>query len=140
MSKLKFPDAAHLKALCDAYFLDAQMKQEPFTVSGLALAIGTTVGTLRRYEEHFAELPEQALVIKEAKTRVENYAEKHLFSKHVTGSIFALKNFGWRDKIEQEITGKDGKDFIPESMTDLEAARRLAFAMIQEDKKVKNSQ
>ena len=48
--------------------------------------------------------------VKRAYQICENYAEEKLLdakvSKSPIGYIFALKNFGWKDKIEQEITNK----------------------------------
>ena len=44
--------------------------------------------------------------------KCQQYAEEFLFvGKNAAGVIFNLKNnYGWRDKTEQELTGKDGKD------------------------------
>ncbi len=41
--------------------------------------------------------------------RIENIYEQMLFTRNPAGPIFALKNFGWRDKqeIEQKTTLKD---------------------------------
>lgn len=74
---------------------------EPFTVTGLALALNTTRETLMDYQknEKFSD------AVKRAKTRVENYSEKKLYESNAAGPIFALKNFGWRDKIETEHSG-----------------------------------
>jgi DNA-binding XRE family transcriptional regulator len=56
------------------------------------------------------------------------------FTEHyppdTTAAIFWLKNrkpAEWRDR--QELTGANGKDLIPEAMTDAEIARRIAFAL-----------
>jgi len=45
--------------------------------------------------------------IKKARLRIENEYEKQLSWGNATGAIFALKNFGWKDKTEHEHTGKD---------------------------------
>jgi len=42
------------------------------------------------------------------KQRIENYAENRLFGNNPTGAIFALKNYGWKDKREVEQTGHSG--------------------------------
>ena len=39
-----------------------------------------------------------------AKLKVENSYEKELRGKFFAGAIFALKNFGWSDKMETEHT------------------------------------
>lgn len=45
--------------------------------------------------------------IKRARTFIEREYEEQL-DANPTGAIFALKNFGWSDKQETEIYGKDG--------------------------------
>jgi hypothetical protein len=79
--------------------------QVPYTVTGLALALNTSRETLINYEsrEEFFD------TIKEAKDRVEHFLEQNLNTTSPTGTIFNLKNnYGWRDKSEHELTGKDG--------------------------------
>ena len=108
---LKFKTVKILKDKCDKYFHDCLYAvdedgkealreiQIPFTITGLALALGTSRQTLMNYEKK-----EQYFdAIKAAKTRVENYAEKRLYASNAAGPIFALKNFGWRDKQEMDI-------------------------------------
>lgn len=78
-------------------------KQVPYTITGLALALGTTRETLLDYEEKdgFSD------TIKAAKLRCENYNEQMLYGTSPTGTIFNLKNnYGWRDKTEQENSGE----------------------------------
>lgn len=75
------------------------------TVTGLALYLGFSNRlSLYDYKEH----DEFSDIIKRATTRIEHNYEKSLFSNTPAGSIFALKNMGWQDKTQQEITGKDG--------------------------------
>lgn len=77
--------------------------QLPYTITGLALALGTTRDLLIDYEEK----DEFSDTIKEAKSKVHNYAERALFGNNPTGPIFNLKNnYGWRDKTEQENSGE----------------------------------
>lgn len=55
---------------------------------------------------------------------------KH-YPPDTTAGIFWLKNRQpdrWRDKLDHEHTGKDGKDLVPE-MSPEEAGRRLAFVL-----------
>jgi len=105
---LKFKTPKILKEKCDKYFHDCLYEinkdgeevlrehQIPFTITGLALALGTSRATLMNYEKK----EKYFNTVKEAKTKVENYAEKRLFGNNATGPIFALKNFGWKDKSE----------------------------------------
>lgn len=111
---LKFQTVEELQKAIDGYF--EEMKEplyinadsvpiyEPLTITGLALALDTSRKVLMEYEER----DEYSNAIKKAKTRIENYAEKRIFSTNPTGAIFALKNYGWRDKVESETYGKDG--------------------------------
>jgi hypothetical protein len=98
---LKFKSIEELQNKIDAFFIECDVKEEPYTITGLALALDTTRQTLINYEDR----PEYLDTIKKAKARVENYAEKRLFTGQPTGPIFALKNFGWKDKTETEHSG-----------------------------------
>jgi hypothetical protein len=90
----KFKSVAELEKKIAAYFAECDARDRPYTVTGLALALDTTRKTLCDFENY----PEFSNAIKRAKTRVEMFAEERLFSSNCTGAIFALKNFGWRDK------------------------------------------
>jgi hypothetical protein len=83
-----------------------KIQKRPFTISGLALHLGTSRQTLINYEEK----QEYFDTIKNAKARIENYTEEQLFNaeaKNMTGIIFNLKNnYGqWADKQELEHSG-----------------------------------
>lgn len=98
-----------------------ETKQVPYTITGLALALGTTRRTLLDYEEK----DEFSHTIKEAKTRIEHFTEQMLFSPSPTGTIFNLKNnYGWQDKTEQEISNPDGS-LSPFSKLTVEELRKL---------------
>jgi len=68
---------------------------EPPTVTGLALYLGFESTT--SLSDYSKKGPEFASIIKRAKLRVENRYEKNLHGEKPTGSIFALKNMGWKD-------------------------------------------
>lgn len=72
------------------------------TVTGLALFLGFCD---RQSMYDYQEKPEFSCTIKRARTFIENEYEKMLHNGQCTGAIFALKNMGWKDKTEQEITG-----------------------------------
>lgn len=121
---LKFKTVDDLQKAIDAYFqeikesvyvnADGTHIYEPLTITGLALALDTTRQGLMNYEER----DEYYDAIKKAKTRIENYAEKRLFGTTPTGAIFALKNYGWDDKTQQEISGKNGSAIKYENVSD----------------------
>lgn len=68
---------------------------EPYTVSGLAYAMGVDRDTLLNYakDERFFG------AIKRAKNKVHLDVERRLMERNATGAIFNLKNnFGWKDE------------------------------------------
>lgn len=100
---LKFESVEVLQPLIDKYFTDT--KKDEWTITGLALALETSRETLINYQER-----EQFFdAIKKAKDMVEHSYELDLKKKGHSGSIFALKNFDWRDKqeVDQKTTLKD---------------------------------
>lgn len=89
----------------DAYVEAGDVKVFAPTISGLAYHLDLATESLRRYEGR----EEFSATIKRAKQRVEIALEQKLHGQNVTGTIFNLKNnFGWKDKIEQEHTGRNG--------------------------------
>lgn len=75
------------------------------TVTGLCLALDfESKDTLYSYRDK----DEFSYPIKRALLIVENGYEKALRDNNATGSIFALKNMGWKDKIETEMSGELG--------------------------------
>ena len=126
MKPLKFEDLDELKEAIDKYFADCERKDDPLTITGLALALGTSRQTLINYEKR----EEYFDTIKEAKTRVENYAEKRLYTSSATGPIFALKNFGWVDEKNHNLGGQKDNPIKSEHKLDASAAYSL---MLDED-------
>lgn len=96
---LKFPSVEELQKKIDEYF--DITKPEEVTWTGLALHLDTSRETLSDYQER----PEFSDSIKKALARVEKEYELDLRRKGRSGDIFALKNFGWKDKNETEHTG-----------------------------------
>jgi len=97
---LKFKTVEEMQEKIDAYFKDTP--EEEWTWTGLALALDTSRETLREYKER----PEYVDSLKKALMKVENGYEKDLKKHGRTGSIFALKNFNWKDKSEVDNTIK----------------------------------
>ena len=100
----KYENVEDMEEAIEKYFAEQDKKGMPYTVSGLALALGMTRETLLRYEEKdiFSD------TIKRAKQKIEEYVETRLFVSGIaTGVIFNLKNnFGWKDKQEIEQNGE----------------------------------
>ncbi|MAE81678.1 MAG: hypothetical protein CMB80_02995 [Flammeovirgaceae bacterium] len=111
---LKFQSVEELQTQIDSYFQNTP--KEEWTVTGLCLALDTYRDVLIRY----GKKDEFYNTIKRSKEKVHNQYEISLRKHGRSGDIFALKNFGWRDKSEVEQSGsvnvmgtilKDGKPF-----------------------------
>jgi len=107
----KFKSAADFTALADAYFEKQKQSDLSLTITGLCLALGTTRDVLVDYANGSQDSrdPEFSNAIKRAKMIVENSYEQRLASNNPTGAIFALKNFGWTDRVQNELSGPGGK-------------------------------
>lgn len=99
----KYTDVKVMQKIIDDYFATQDREKKPYTVTGLAIALGLDRKGLIAYGDR----PEFSNSIKKAKAKVEEFLEKRLLSAGcVTGVIFNLKNnFGWKDKSETNITG-----------------------------------
>jgi hypothetical protein len=110
---LKFSSPEEMEKQGMEYIEDCKKNDKPITITGLCIRLDTTRQTLMDYERKC----EFADTIKRLKLHAENYAEETLYNKNgraVVGAIFALKNFGWSDKMEFESSYK------PQIMTDEE--------------------
>ena len=99
---LKWETVEEVQVLIDNYFKQCDKDKEPYTITGLALALDTSRETLCNYSkrENFFD------TIRRAKGKVALEYEKRLVTRGNAGDIFANKNFGWTDKqtIEHEGT------------------------------------
>ena len=95
----------------DKVIRKVKTKQKPLTVTGLAVALGTSRDVLLDYETTYSEkYPEFSNTIKEAKEQIKAYAEESLFGTNTAGVIFSLKNnWGFKDKYETENTNREVK-------------------------------
>ena len=96
---LKFSSPQDLAEVINNYFKDTKVKD--YTVTGLALCVGSKQ-LLQDYEKR----KEYADIVKEAKLIIENAYELSLRESGGVHNIFALKNFGWKDKQELDHTTK----------------------------------
>ena len=97
---LKFKSVKELQKKIDAYFASCKKDKEPLTITGLALALDTSRETLMEYGER----EEFVDTIKKAKLKIEHAYELRNIKRENAGDIFALKNFGWKDKTESDVT------------------------------------
>jgi hypothetical protein len=97
---LIYDDPGALQTAVDAYFASTMRP----TLSGLALHIGMDRTSLYNYKERDGFFD----IIKNAQARVEAIYEERLVWDGQMSVIFPLKNMGWSDKTQTELTGKDG--------------------------------
>ena len=96
----KIKSVGQFEKLADEYFKECEAKGEAVTLTGLIFALGLAC---RDSLDEYGRRPEFSYSVKRAKLRVEMEYEKALREPHPTGAIFALKNFGWKDKQEMEV-------------------------------------
>ncbi len=102
----KYANPEELQVKIDEYFeqdIKIELERKPFTltITGLVLYCGFC-DRVSFYD--YEKRPEFSYTIKRARARIEEHYEKRLQGNNCTGSIFALKNFGWIDKQETEHT------------------------------------
>lgn len=97
-----FTSPDEFTAVAEAYFAERQAKEQPFTVNGLALALGMTRETLLRYgeKEGFSD------AVKAVRARLEDHWESRLGGPNAAGTIFWLKNQGWSDRQDLNLSGQ----------------------------------
>lgn len=99
-----FETPDELQSAIEQYFDE---KKEFVTVTGLAYRLGFES---RQSIYDYKERPEFSYIIKRATLWIESMYEAKLSGNNVAGSVFALKNMGWRDKVETGITNNAGDD------------------------------
>ena len=77
------------------------------TITGLCLYLGFES---RQSFYDYEKKSDFTYTIKRARLFIEKHYEEMLQTNNVTGAIFALKNFQWRDKQEVGFTDAEGKD------------------------------
>lgn len=75
------------------------------TITGLAYYLGFES---RQSFYDYEEKPEFSYTIKRARLFIEKEYEEQLSVGNTVGAIFALKNMGWKDKNETELSGNVG--------------------------------
>ena len=94
-----FKTPEELEEKINTYFYQCKEEERPYTMSGLAFALGIDRKTLINYGKDEEFFP----TIKRARDFVEQYVEERLLTQSgvTTGVIFNLKNnFDWKDKQE----------------------------------------
>ena len=108
----KFKTPEDMQMQIEAYFATCDENKRPYTVPGLALALGfSSRSSLFDYATRNAGHEEFADTIKTAKLHIEAQRAEALVTckGNPAGMIFDLKNnFGWKDQQNVELTGAQG--------------------------------
>lgn len=96
-----FETPEELKEKITDYF--SQTEMQDITITGLSLFLGFE--SRQSFYDYQAK-KDFAYIIKRARLVIENKYEMNLKENNATGSIFALKNMGWKDKTEHDHTTK----------------------------------
>lgn len=112
-----YTEVEKMQEKIDQYFNECDRKKEPYTITGLALALDLDRKSINNYAKDSEFFP----TIKKAKLIVENYLEKRLINdSSATGIIFNLKNnYGWSDKQEIQHSGNVNNPFSELSTEEL---------------------
>lgn len=100
----KFTDPEEFARIAGEYFRGRDAVEKPYTVNGLALALGLCRQSLLNY----GDKPEFLDAVKAVRATLEDHWESRLGGPNAAGTIFWLKNQGWSDKTETELYGKGG--------------------------------
>lgn len=103
---MKYESPDIMQENIERYFNDT--KSEEITITGLCIALGLNKDTFYEY----GKKEEYKDIITMARLYVENSYELSLRKYGRTGDIFALKNFGWKDKQENINVGVSYEDYI----------------------------
>lgn len=112
-----YTEVEKMQQKIDEYFNECDKNKEPYTITGLALALDLDRKSINNYAKDSEFFP----TIKKAKLKVENYLEKRLINdSSATGIIFNLKNnYGWSDKQEIQHSGNINNPFSELSTEEL---------------------
>ena len=98
----KYKTPEELSDKIDEYFKTEVTVETDITITGLVLFLGFAS---RQSFYDYEKKKGYEYIIKKSRSRIENSYEKSLRKDGRSGDIFALKNFGWRDKQEHELSG-----------------------------------
>jgi hypothetical protein len=128
----KYKSAADLEKKITDFFDWVDDNEDVPTITGLALYLGfNSLQSLLDYSNRNEGHEEFASVIKRGKDLIMGYHEKRLAGTTPTGSIFWLKNFGWKDTQQIDHTN-NGNTF--NSLSDAELVKRLNQLLTSREK------
>lgn len=103
----KYDTPESMQQAIDLYFKTCKAEKCMPTITKLCYELGFES---RQSFYDYEKREEFSYVIKRARLLVESGYEERLQSQSPTGAIFALKNMGWKDKVETGFTDNEGND------------------------------
>ena len=102
---LRFETVEDMEKGIEEYINDCINNNKKMTYTGLATALGTWKDVLNDYitGKHDKDGKCFSYPLKKVKNIIEAQVEDLLLEKGHSGSIFWLKNFGWKDKFEHDV-------------------------------------
>lgn len=96
ITETKITKSGRKRTRLKTFLEKVRVQIEPFTITGLAIALDTTRELLCDYQkrDQFSD------TIRRAKDIIVKSYEKRLIDRGNAGDIFAMKNFNWKDKSE----------------------------------------
>ena len=104
-----YESASDLQIEAEKYFAECEEKNKRPTITGLAYYLGFES---RQSFYDYETRGEFSYVIKRLRLKVESGYEEALSGNNCAGSIFALKNMGWKDKTEIDTRYPDGVSMV----------------------------
>lgn len=101
----KYDSPEEFNGMVDAYVEHCKETGEPMTWTGMALYLGFAgrVGI-----DEYLKYDGFSYAVKRAKSIIEAGYERRLHGNNPTGSIFVLKNMGWSDRQDMNLSNPDG--------------------------------
>jgi hypothetical protein len=97
-----YDNPSDLQTEAEKFFAECELKKKRPTITGLCYSLGFES---RQSFYDYEEKPLFSYIIKRLRLYVESGYEEALSQNNCTGAIFALKNMGWKDKNETELSG-----------------------------------
>lgn len=115
----KYETVEDFEQQADAYFVECATKGVSLTITGLALFMGFYS---RQEYDNYLDYDEFKESARFAKTLVENHYEMQMLNGKPVGSIFVLKNMGWRDEKQVDMKSTD-RSMTPQSAIALDTSK-----------------
>lgn len=95
-----YDDPVEMQVKVNEYFENLPEESKP-TITGLTLFLGFES---RQSFYDYERRDNFSYTVKRSRLAIENVYEQRLQGNSPTGAIFALKNMGWKDSVEHDVT------------------------------------